>query len=306
MLSDIEVEHQDVEGELVSIRYGDGDDAVVVATTRVETMLGDTGDRRAPRRRALHAPGRPRDRAAAGRAHDQGGGRRARRPELRHRRGQDHPGARPERLRDRPPARPADADDHGRVRADRRHRHRVRRHGPLRGAGQGARGARGAGPDRRREAALPAQRRALAARSKEPIEPRLSLQWFVKVGPLAQAAGDAVRDGRVAVHPKELEPRWFGWVDNMHDWCISRQLWWGHRIPVWYGARRRGRLPRPRRAAARGLDPGRGRARHLVLLGAVAVLHAGLAGADAGPGALLPDTRCWSPATTSCSSGSPG
>ena len=61
------------------------------------------------------------------------------------------------------------------------------------------------------------------------------MQWFVKVGPLAKAAGDAVRDGRVVVHPKELEPRWFAWVDNMHDWCISRQLWWGHRIPVWYG-----------------------------------------------------------------------
>jgi valyl-tRNA synthetase len=43
-----------------------------------------------------------------------------------------------------------------------------------------------------------------------------------------------VRGGDVVVHPKELEPRWFGWVDNMHDWCISRQLWWGHRIPVWY------------------------------------------------------------------------
>ena len=69
----------------------------------------------------------------------------------------------------------------------------------------------------------------------EPIEPRLSMQWFVKVGPLAKAAGDAVRDGRVVVHPKELEPRWFAWVDNMYDWCISRQLWWGHRIPVWYG-----------------------------------------------------------------------
>jgi valyl-tRNA synthetase len=69
----------------------------------------------------------------------------------------------------------------------------------------------------------------------EPVEPRLSLQWFVDVGPLARAAGDAVRDGRVAVHPPEMESRWFGWVDNMHDWCISRQLWWGHRIPVWYG-----------------------------------------------------------------------
>lgn len=72
-------------------------------------------------------------------------------------------------------------------------------------------------------------------RSKEPIEPRLSLQWFVKVGPLAKAAGDAVRDGRVNVHPAEMEKRYFDWVDNLHDWCISRQLWWGHRIPVWYG-----------------------------------------------------------------------
>jgi valyl-tRNA synthetase len=66
------------------------------------------------------------------------------------------------------------------------------------------------------------------------VEPRLSLQWFVATGPLAKAAGDAVREGSVAIHPKEMEPRYFAWVDNMHDWCISRQLWWGHRIPVWY------------------------------------------------------------------------
>ncbi|MCC5698160.1 class I tRNA ligase family protein, partial [Klebsiella pneumoniae] len=71
--------------------------------------------------------------------------------------------------------------------------------------------------------------------SKEPIEPRLSMQWFVKVGPLAKAAGDAVRDGRVQIHPPEMAKRYFDWVDNMHDWCISRQLWWGHRIPVWHG-----------------------------------------------------------------------
>lgn len=67
------------------------------------------------------------------------------------------------------------------------------------------------------------------------VEPRLSKQWFVKVAPLAKAAGDAVRDGRVKIEPQEMEPRYFDWVDNMHDWCISRQLWWGHRIPVWYG-----------------------------------------------------------------------
>src|SRR5205085_2644675 len=67
------------------------------------------------------------------------------------------------------------------------------------------------------------------------VEPRQSLQWFVRVGPLAKAAGDAVRDGRVRLHPPEMAARYFDWVDDMHDWCISRQLWWGHRIPVFYG-----------------------------------------------------------------------
>jgi valyl-tRNA synthetase len=67
------------------------------------------------------------------------------------------------------------------------------------------------------------------------VEPRVSLQWFVRVAPLAKAAGAAVRDGRVRVDPPEMAARYFAWVDNMHDWCISRQLWWGHRIPVWYG-----------------------------------------------------------------------
>src|SRR5439155_22168549 len=67
------------------------------------------------------------------------------------------------------------------------------------------------------------------------VEPRLSLQWFGRTGPLADAAGNAVRDGRVRIEPPELAKRYFAWVDNMHDWCISRQLWCGHRIPVWYG-----------------------------------------------------------------------
>ena len=111
------------------------------------------------------------------------------------------------------------------------------------------------------------------------VEPRLSLQWFVKVEPLAKAAGDAVRDGRVRIYPQELAARYFDWVDNMHDWCISRQLWWGHRIPVWYGPD--GEVvcvgPDEEPPAGRGLDPGPRRARHLVLLGAVAVLHARLA-----------------------------
>jgi valyl-tRNA synthetase len=72
-------------------------------------------------------------------------------------------------------------------------------------------------------------------RSKEAIEPRLSEQWWVKVEELARMAGDAVREGDTVIHPASQEPRWFDWVDDMHDWCISRQLWWGHRIPIWYG-----------------------------------------------------------------------
>ena len=123
------------------------------------------------------------------------------------------------------------------------------------------------------------------------VEPRQSLQWFVRVGPLAQAAGDAVRDGRVRLHPPEMNARYFGWVDDMHDWCISRQLWWGHRIPVFYGPNDEVRLRRPRRASPGGLAPGPRRARHLVLLGPVAVLHPGLARGHAGPAHLLPDQR---------------
>jgi valyl-tRNA synthetase len=67
------------------------------------------------------------------------------------------------------------------------------------------------------------------------VEPRLSLQWFVKVEPLAKAAGELVHTKQVGISPPEAEKRYFDWVDNLHDWCISRQLWWGHRIPVWYG-----------------------------------------------------------------------
>ena len=138
------------------------------------------------------------------------------------------------------------------------------------------------------------------------VEPRQSLQWFVRVGPLAKAAGNAVRDGRVRLHPPEMNARYFGWVDDMHDWCISRQLWWGHRIPVFYGPNGQVVCVGPDEQPPPGWTPGPRRARHLVLLGAVAVLHPGLA---RGHGrTCAPSTRpaCWSPGTTSCSSGSPG
>ena len=66
------------------------------------------------------------------------------------------------------------------------------------------------------------------------VEPRISTQWFVKSKPLAEPAIEAVRDGRIRIIPERFAKTYFSWMENIRDWCISRQLWWGHRIPVWY------------------------------------------------------------------------
>ncbi|MBC6460804.1 valine--tRNA ligase [Actinomadura sp. HBU206391] len=232
-LSDIEVEHENREGELVSIRYGSGDDSIVVATTRAETMLGDTAVAVHPGdERYRHMVGREVELPLTGRripvvadehvdpafgtgavkvtpAHDPNDFEIGRRHSL---------------------AALTVIDEHGVITA----------HGPFLGLDRfEARPAVVAAL--REEGRVVKEVRPYehavghCQRCATVVEPRVSLQWFVRVAPLAKAAGDAVRDGRVRIQPPEMAARYFAWVDNMHDWCISRQLWWGHRIPVWYG-----------------------------------------------------------------------
>jgi valyl-tRNA synthetase len=233
-LSDIEVEHSDDEGELVSIRYGDPRTSeVVVTTTRAETMLGDTAVAVHPDdERYAHLVGTEVELPLTGR----------RIPIV----ADSHvdPSFGSGMVKVTPGHDPNDfeigqrhglpslmvLDEQGRITA----------HGPFLGLDRfEARPAVVAAL--REEGRIVAEKRPYlhsvghCSRCRTVIEPRLSLQWWVRVGPLAKAAGDAVRDGRVVIHPDEMEPRWFSWVDDMHDWCVSRQLWWGHRIPVWYG-----------------------------------------------------------------------
>ncbi|HEV2215048.1 MAG TPA: valine--tRNA ligase [Terracidiphilus sp.] len=73
-------------------------------------------------------------------------------------------------------------------------------------------------------------------RCKTVVEPRLSLQWFVKIQPLADKAIAAVKEGHIRFTPEMYQKTYLNWMENIHDWCISRQLWWGHRIPAWHCA----------------------------------------------------------------------
>ena len=233
-LSDIEVEHQDDAGEFVQIRYGEGEQSIVIATTRAETMLGDGAV-------AVH----PDD------------------PRYKHLIGTEVLLPLVNRMI------PIIADElveqdfgTGAVKVTAAHdpndfemavRHSVpfvvimNEHGVMDGTGTEFDGmdrfeARVAVVAKLKEMGrVVSEKRPYihavghCSRCDTTVEPRLSKQWFVKVAPLAKASADAVRSGEVKIEPEALAPRYFEWVDNMHDWCISRQLWWGHRIPVWYG-----------------------------------------------------------------------
>ncbi|HEV7708238.1 MAG TPA: valine--tRNA ligase, partial [Asanoa sp.] len=229
-LSDIEVVHSDDEGELVSIRYSD---EIVVATTRAETMLGDTAVAVHPDdERYKHLIGTEVELPLTGR----------RIPIV----GDEHvdPAFGTGAVKVTPAHDPNDFE------IGQRHnlpsitvmdeRGVITTPGPFEGLDRFE--ARPAVVAALREQGLiVAEKRPYmhavghCSRCGTTVEPRLSLQWFVNTGPLAKAAGDAVRDGRVRIDPEDMSKRYFAWVDNMHDWCISRQLWWGHRIPVWYG-----------------------------------------------------------------------
>ncbi|HEX9889514.1 MAG TPA: valine--tRNA ligase [Nitriliruptorales bacterium] len=233
-LSDIEVDHEEVQGELVHFTYpwSDADGGVQVATTRAETMLGDTAI-------AVH-PDDERYSAMIGRT--------VKHPFFEREieviaDGYVDPEFGTGAVKITPAHDPNDfeiGERHGLEVID-----ILEDDGTI-----AATGGRFAGLDRLE--ARRAVKQALdefgllvridphshqvghCSRCDTVVEPRLSDQWFVKIRPLADKAAKAVRDGDVTFIPERSTKPFLEWLDNHYDWCISRQIWWGHRIPAWY------------------------------------------------------------------------
>ena len=259
-ISDLEVVHEEKAGHLWEIRYAvveeDGSEAgefVTVATTRPETMLGDVAVALHPEdERYLHLHGRHVKLPLVGRvipivlddwvSRDFGTG----------------------AVKVTPAHDPNDfalgqrhhlpsinvMDDRGRIRLDGIDGADGADNTQAAGVHTGA--SRYAGLDRyaaRKQIVADLDEQGLLAaikdhtnnvghcdRCKTVVEPRLSTQWFVRIEPLATRAIQAVADGHVQFTPESYKKTYLNWMENIHDWCISRQLWWGHRIPAWHCA----------------------------------------------------------------------
>jgi valyl-tRNA synthetase len=233
-LADLEVEFQEVEGGLFHIRYPlcDGSGEVVVATTRPETMLGDTAV-------AVH----PEDERYSSLV-----GREVQLP-LTGRRIPVIADTYVDRAFGTGCLKVTPAHDMNDFELGRRHGLGLLQIMDEAGRMTSEAGESYAGMDRlecrkkvienlKEERYLAKQERHVhnvghCYRCKTVIEPYVSRQWFVSVAPLAKEAREAVADGRTRINPGQWEKTYFDWLDNIRDWCISRQIWWGHRIPAW-------------------------------------------------------------------------
>ena len=233
-LSDLEVVHKETDGKLYHVQYAlvDDEGALTIATTRPETMLGDTAI-------AVH-PEDSRYRSLVGR--------RVFLPII----GRELPIIADEFVDQAfgtGVVKVTPAHDHNDFAIGQRHNlqqisvideagHLTKEAGPY--AGQDCLTARRALVERLEQEGFLVKvedhRHAIGhcQRCDTIVEPLVSNQWFVSIKTLAEPAIDAVKDGRITFVPANWEKTYFEWMTNIHDWCISRQLWWGHRIPAWY------------------------------------------------------------------------